>query len=286
MEENNVEVSKFMKSMMNDKSIGFKNSDTPQTKEDSVWGCFGYMSKAKGIWTYALIAFLSIFSNYIVEFYSKFDSMPAIISIPVCIFAIFGYLFTIGYSLQLIKSLSGQQENYTAPKIRFWYSIGQCLKFVIANILGILPYAIAPILLAIIPLPTFIKAILGIALFGSFCFLLYSYTALTWLFANKGLWTAYWGYKEVFALIKENKGRYLDGVAALIVLFILVFSLVFGIIYGTNSAEIVIVGEKSTLTINNIITILIMSIAGTYSTLTFAYICAKCISAKNVITQK
>ena len=50
MEEKDVQVSKFIKSMMNNDGVGWKENGKMQVNsddEDSVWDCFSYMFKVK-----------------------------------------------------------------------------------------------------------------------------------------------------------------------------------------------------------------------------------------------
>ena len=298
MEEKDLQVSKFMKSMMNSNEIGFKKDGDKQINsddEDSVWDCISYMFKVKNLWIYAIFTFLALFTRAILAQNDIIENATTYNLAAIGIFAIFGYCLSYGYLFPFIKTLSEQQKTYSMPKFNFWQCLGLFFKFnialalflaIIALAFLVITLAIFPITKAIIftvsnPAPQSISIIYSIIMLIVLCFFCFYSPAMFWLFSNKGYWTSFVRFKEIFNLVKRNKSRYLDAIGISLIVFIV--TLIF-ICIVSNPYLIHINGpfNKTVLAINKLLPIFLNTIIGTYSMFVFAYICAKCISAKEL----
>ena len=290
MEEKDVQVSKFMKSMMNSDGVGWKENGKIQVnsdEEDRVWNCFSYMFKVKNLWIYAVVTFLSIFAKTALAGYSRFATSSMLNVVGISLFATLGYSLVYGYLFPFIKSLSVQQKTYTMPRFKFWQSIGLFIKFNIALALFVIPIAVVPIVLVIFAGVTnsqyrsiwmIILCVIMLIVLCFFCF--YSF-AMFWLFTNKGYWTSFVRFKDVFTLVNRNRSRYLDAVGTGVLGFILTLVAI-GIVSNPYFIHISGQATQITLAINDLLSIILTSIIGTYSMFVCAYLVAKCISVKEL----
>ena len=157
MEEKDVQVSKFMKSMMNSDGVGWKENGKMQVNsddEDSVWDCFSYMFKVKNLWIYAVVTFLSIFAKTALAGYSRLATLSMSNVVGISLFATLGYSLVYGYLFPFIKSLSVQQKTYTMPRFKFWQSIGLFVKFNIALALFVIPVFVIPAVIVLFTVGT------------------------------------------------------------------------------------------------------------------------------------
>ena len=290
MEEKDVQVSKFMKSMMNSDGVGWKENGKIQVDsddEDPVWNCFSYMFKVKNLWIYAIFTFLSIFAKTALAGYSRLANSSMSNVVAISLFATLGYSLVYGYLFPFIKSLSVQQKTYTMPRFKFWQSIGLFIKFNIALALFVIPIAVVPIVLVIFAGVTNSQyrsiwmIILCVIMLIVLCFFCFYSLAMFWLFTNKGYWTSFVRFKDVFTLVNRNRSRYLDAVGAGVLGFILTLVAI-GIVSNPYFIHISGQATQTTLAINDLLPIILTSIIGTYSMFVCAYLVAKCISVKEL----
>ena len=290
MEEKDVQVSKFMKSMMDSDGVGWKENGTIQVDsddEDSVWDCFSYMFKVKNLWIYAVVTFLSIFAKTALAGYSRLATSSMSNVVGISFLATLGYSLVYGYLFPFIKSLSVQQKTYTMPRFKFWQSIGLFIKFNIALALFVIPIAVVPIVLVIFAGVTNSQyrsiwmIILCVIMLIVLCFFCFYSLAMFWLFTNKGYWTSFVRFKDVFTLVNRNRSRYLDAVGAGVLGFILTLVAI-GIVSNPYFIHISGQATQTTLAINDLLPIILTSIIGTYSMFVCAYLVAKCISVKEL----
>lgn len=290
MEEKDVQVSKFMKSMMNSDGVGWKENGKMQVNsddEDRIWDCFSYMFKVKNLWIYAVVTFLSIFAKTALAGYSRLatSSMPNVVGIS--LLATLGYSLVYGYLFPFIKSLSVQQKTYTMPRFKFWQSIGLFIKFNIALAFFVILIAVVPIVLVIFASATNSQyrsiwmIILCVIMLITLCFFCFYSLAMFWLFTNKGYWTSFVRFKDVFTLVNRNRSRYLDAVGAGLLGFILTLVAI-GIVSNPYFIHISGQATQRILAINDLLPIILTSIIGTYSMFACAYLVAKCISVKEL----
>lgn len=290
MEEKDVQVSKFMKSMMDSDGVGWKENGKIQVDsddEDSVWDCFSYMFKVKNLWIYAVVTFLSIFAKTALAGYSRLATSSMSNVVGISFLATLGYSLVYGYLFPFIKSLSVQQKTYTMPRFKFWQSIGLFIKFNIALALFVIPIAVVPIVLVIFAGVTNSQyrsiwmIILCVIMLIVLCFFCFYSLAMFWLFTNKGYWTSFVRFKDVFTLVNRNRSRYLDAVGAGVLGFILTLVAI-GIVSNPYFIHISGQATQTTLAINDLLPIILTSIIGTYSMFVCAYLVAKCISVKEL----
>ena len=157
MEEKDIQVSKFMKSMMNSDGVGWKENGKMQVNsddEDRIWDCFSYMFKVKNLWIYAVVTFLSIFAKTALAGYSRLATLSMSNVVGISLFATLGYSLVYGYLFPFIKSLSVQQKTYTMPRFKFWQSIGLFVKFNIALALFVIPVFVIPAVIVLFTVGT------------------------------------------------------------------------------------------------------------------------------------
>ena len=193
MEEKDIQVSKFMKSMMNSDGVGWKENGKMQVNsddEDRIWDCFSYMFKVKNLWIYAVVTFLSIFAKTALAGYSRLATLSMSNVVGISLFATLGYSLVYGYLFPFIKSLSVQQKTYTMPRFKFWQSIGLFVKFNIALAFFVIPIAVVPIVLVIFASATNCQyrsiwmIILCVIMLITLCFFCFYSLAMFWLFTN------------------------------------------------------------------------------------------------------
>ena len=290
MEEKDVQVSKFMKSMINSDGVGWKENGTIQVDsddEDPVWNCFSYMFKVKNLWIYAVVTFLSIFAKTALAGYSQLATSSMSNVVGISLFATLGYSLVYGYLFPFIKSLSVQQKTYTMPRFKFRQSIGLFIKFNIALAFFVIPIAVVPIVLVIFASATNSQyrsiwmIILCVIMLITLCFFCFYSLAMFWLFTNKGYWTSFVRFKDLFTLVNRNRSRYLDAVGAGVLGFILTLVAI-GIVSNPYFIHISGQATQITLAINDLLPIILTSIIGTYSMFVCAYLVAKCISFKEL----
>ena len=185
-----------------------------------------------------------------------------------------------------IKSLSVQQKTYTMPRFKFWQSIGQFIKFNIALALFVIPVFIIPAVIVLFTVGTnpeyqYVWVILCVIMLIALCFFCFYSFAMFWLFTNKGYWTSFVRFKDVFTLINRNRSRYLDTVGVGVLGFILTLVAI-GIVSNPYFIHISGQATQTTLAINDLLPIILTSIIGTYSMFVCAYLVAKCISVKEL----
>lgn len=289
MEEKDVQVSKFMKSMMNSDGVGWKENGKIQVDsddEDPVWNCFSYMFKVKNLWIYAVVTFLSIFAKTALAGYSRLATSSMSNVVGISLLATLGYSLVYGYLFPFIKSLSVQQKTYTMPRFKFWQSIGQFIKFNIALALFVIPVFVIPAVIVLFTVGTnpeyqYVWVILCVIMLIALCFFCFYSFAMFWLFTNKGYWTSFVRFKDVFTLINRNRSRYLDTIGVGVLGFILTLVAI-GIVSNPYFIHISGQATQTTLAINDLLPIILTSIIGTYSMFVCAYLVAKCISAKEL----
>ena len=290
MEEKDVQVSKFMKSMMNNDGVGWKENGKMQVNsddEDRIWDCFSYMFKVKNLWIYAVVTFLSIFAKTALAGYSRLATLSMSNVVGISLFATLGYSLVYGYLFPFIKSLSVQQKTYTMPRFKFWQSIGLFVKFNIALAFFVIPIAVVPIVLVIFASATNSQyrsirmIILCVIMLITLCFFCFYSLAMFWLFTNKGYWTSFVRFKDLFTLVNRNRSRYLDAVGAGLLGFILTLVAI-GIVSNPYFIHISGQATQTILAINDLLPIILTSIIGTYSMFACAYLVAKCISVKEL----